>query len=87
MVSELQKYALTAEQACLLARISEGSIGYALQLKEQDAFSWRQQAVAFLEALPLAMPLSYLNDRTWQNKSLERDQGFFICAVIVFIGS
>ena len=85
MVSELQKYALTAEQACLLARISEGSIGYALQLKEQDAFSWRQQAVAFLEALPLAMPLSYLNDRTWQNKSLERDQGFLFVRLLYLL--
>ena len=55
-------------QALVLARISEGSLGAALGLVEQQVFDVRQQVVSFLEALPLRMPMDYLVGRPWVEK-------------------
>lgn len=56
------------EQALVLARISEGSLGAAVRLLEQQVFEVRQQAVAFLEALPLKMSMDYVVGRPWVEK-------------------
>lgn len=56
------------EQALVLAHISEGSLGAAVRLLEQQVFEVRQQAVAFLEALPLKMPMDYVVGRPWVEK-------------------
>lgn len=52
----------------VLARISEGSIGAALNLHQQQALEYRQTAISFLEALPLELPLNYLAGRAWVEK-------------------
>ena len=59
-----------------LARFSEGSVGLALQLLEQDVFFYRQQAAELLAALPLAMPLNYLEGRPWLK--YEREQALLL---------
>lgn len=56
---------LPEERRRTLARCSEGSLGEAQKLLEQDFFAYRQQAWEFLQALPLAMPLNYLEGRPW----------------------
>ncbi len=55
-------------EAEVLARISEGSVGGALNLHEQEALEYRQTALAFLEALPLPMPMNYVAGRAWVEK-------------------
>lgn len=67
-----------AEEAEALARISEGSVGLALDLREQNALETRGQAWAFLEALPLAMPLNYLAGCAWQQKNFARPQALLL---------
>ena len=77
---KLVEQGLAPEQAAVLARLSEGSIGKAWQLYKgderngvnADVFEYRKQARAFLEALPLNMPLNYLAGRTWQGSKLQR---------------
>ncbi len=59
---------LSSEEGEVLARISEGSVGAALNLHEQNALEYRQAALTFLEALPLALPLNYLAGRAWVEK-------------------
>ena len=59
---------VAAEESEVLARVSEGSVGTALNLHEQNALEYRQTALSFLEALPLAMPLNYLVGRAWVEK-------------------
>ena len=49
----------------VLARVSEGSVGTALNLHEQNALDYRNTAISFLEALPLEMPMNYLTGRAW----------------------
>ncbi len=66
------------DQAEVLARIGEGSAGLALNLHLQKALETRQQAWAFLEALPLSMPLNYLAGRPWQQKNFERPQALLL---------
>ncbi|MBQ9763626.1 MAG: DNA polymerase III subunit delta' [Phascolarctobacterium sp.] len=56
------------QESEVLARISEGSVGAALNLHQQQALEYRQTAISFLEALPLEMPLNYLAGRTWVEK-------------------
>lgn len=56
---------LPEERRRTLARCSEGSLGEAQKLLAQDFFAYRQQAWEFLQALPLAMPLNYLEGRPW----------------------
>lgn len=50
------------QEAEVLARISEGSPGTALQLAEQQFFDCRKQAQALLEALPLPGTFNYLGN-------------------------
>ena len=70
------------QRAEVLARISEGSVGVALNLAEQNALELRQQAVAFLEALPLNMPLNYLAGRAWQQKNFERPEALLLVKML-----
>ncbi len=70
--------------APVLARLAEGSIGQALRLyegnsdvhrtnaKDFNALAMREQAWAFLEALPLAAPLNYIAGRSWQAKGYQK---------------
>ena len=69
-------------QAEVLARISEGSVGTALSLVEQNALELRQRAVAFIEALPLNMPLNYLAGRAWQQKNFERPEALLLVKML-----
>lgn len=79
---KLMEQGLAQAQAAVLARLSEGSIGQALKLQNGDAlngvnndvFAYRTQAWAFLEALPLAMPLNYLAGREWQGAKFQRGE-------------
>lgn len=52
-------------EAAVLARISEGSVGTALKLQQQNFWEYRKQAVALLEYLPLAKPFGYLSGKPW----------------------
>lgn len=74
----LEAKGIYVQQATVLARISEGSIGTALNLAEQEVFELRQQALAFLEALPLHTPMNYLAGRIWQQKNFERPQALLL---------
>lgn len=65
MLRLLQERGVPESEARVLARMGEGSPGAALSLKEQDVFEVRRQAAAFLEALPLKMPVNYLDGRAW----------------------
>lgn len=69
------------EQALVLARISEGSLGAAVRLLEQQVFEVRQQAVAFLEALPLKMPMDYVVGRPWVEK-YDRNQAILFVKLL-----
>lgn len=59
---------LNRAEARLLAGLSDGSLGLALFYQEQEVLTYRREAYAFIEALPLAAPMSYLSGRVWQNK-------------------
>ena len=80
--SFLEAKGVKPAQAEVLARISEGSVGAALGLAEQNAWELRQQAVAFLEALPLNMPLNYLAGRVWQQKNFERPESLLFVKML-----
>lgn len=69
------------EQALVLARISEGSLGAAVRLWEQQVFEVRQQAIAFLAALPLKMPMDYITGRPWVEK-YERQQAILFVKLL-----
>lgn len=69
------------EQALVLARISEGSLGAAVRLLKQQVFEVRQQAVAFLEALPLKMPMDYVVGRPWVEK-YDRNQAILFVKLL-----
>ena len=79
---ELQARKIEPAKAAVLARISEGSIGLALNLAaakgQLDVFECRKQAAAFLEALPLAMPMNYLAGRSWLDKKVQREQALLL---------
>ena len=62
----------------VLARISEGSVGTALNLNEQNALEYRQTALSFLEALPLEFPMNYVIDRTWVVKYERAEAMLFV---------
>ena len=78
----LQARQIETAKAAVLARISEGSIGLALNLAaakgQLDVFECRKQAAAFLEALPLAMPMNYLAGRSWLDKKVQREQALLL---------
>ena len=42
----------------------------------------RQQGMAFLEALPLRMPLNYLAGRAWQQKGFERPEAILLVRML-----
>jgi len=79
-ISFLQKYSclkakelgicekIPQEQLAALASMSEGSIGLAISYYESNLLLYREQAYAFLEALPLQNPLLYLVGRPWLEK-------------------
>ena len=62
----------------VLARISEGSVGTALNLNEQNALEYRQTALSFLEALPLEFPMNYIIDRAWVVKYERAEAMLFV---------
>lgn len=64
-----------------LARISEGSVGAALNLHQQQALEYRQTAVSFLDALPLELPLNYISERPWVIK-YERDEAILFVKLL-----
>ncbi|MGM9582234.1 MAG: DNA polymerase III subunit delta' C-terminal domain-containing protein, partial [Phascolarctobacterium sp.] len=78
----LNQRGLEPTKAQVLARISEGSVGAALNLAEQNVMELRQQAVAFVEALPLNMPLNYLAGRAWQQKGFERPEALLFVKML-----
>lgn len=67
-----------ADASEVLARISEGSVGTALNLNEQNALEYRQTALSFLEALPLEFPMNYVIDRTWVVKYERAEAMLFV---------
>ena len=67
-----------ANSSEVLARISEGSVGTALNLNEQNALEYRQTALSFLEALPLEFPMNYVTDRTWVVKYERAEAMLFV---------
>ncbi|MBQ7317713.1 MAG: DNA polymerase III subunit [Phascolarctobacterium sp.] len=69
---------IDASESEALARISEGSVGAALNLHRQQALEYRQTAVSFLEALPLELPLNYLAGRTWVEKYERNEAILFV---------
>ena len=78
----MQARQIEPAKAAVLARISEGSIGLALNLAaakgQLDVFECRKQAATFLEALPLAMPMNYLARRSWLDKKVQREQALLL---------
>ena len=66
------------QESEVLARISEGSVGAALNLHQQQALEYRQTAITFLEALPLEMPLNYLVGRAWVEKYERNEAILFV---------
>ncbi len=81
-VSDVKKLLLArgvdADASEVLARISEGSVGTALNLNEQNALEYRQTALSFLEALPLEFPMNYVTDRTWVVKYERAEAMLFV---------
>lgn len=62
------KAIIPKEQIPVLARLSEGSLGLAIQFSKDNIINYREQAYAFIEVLPLTSPLRYLNGRVWVEK-------------------
>lgn len=56
------------KQIPVLARLSEGSLGLALQYHERKIFTYREQAYGFLEAVPVNSIINYLQGRVWLEK-------------------
>ena len=78
----LESRGVEPSQAAVLSRISEGSVGAALNLAEQNILELRQQGLAFLEALPLRIPLNYLAGRAWQQKGFERPEAILLVRML-----
>lgn len=81
-VSDVQQLlaasSIDAAEAEVLARISEGSVGLALNLHQQKVFDYREQVYAVLEALPLEMPGNYLSGRVWLDKYTMEEAVLFV---------
>lgn len=56
------------QQIPVLARLSEGSLGLAIQYHENKVFNYREQAYSFLEAVPVDGIINYLQGRVWLEK-------------------
>lgn len=69
---------ISQEQLEVLARLSEGSLGLALQYFQKDIFAYREQAYAFLEGLPLQSPMGYLLGRAWIEKYERQEALLFV---------
>ena len=69
---------LKPEESRVLARLSEGSIGLARRLQEQDVWSYRQAAWELLQDLPLQTPLNYLGECKWLEKYTRPEALLFI---------
>lgn len=69
---------IEASEAEVLAHISEGSVGLALNLYQQKIFDYREQVYAVLEALPLEMPGNYLAGRVWLDKYTMEEAVLFV---------
>ncbi|MDY6030011.1 MAG: DNA polymerase III subunit [Acidaminococcaceae bacterium] len=80
----LQKRGLVAEQALAMARISDGSVGEAFSLLEQNVFAVRQQALAFLEAQPMQQQMNYLASRPWIDKA-ERAEAVLLVKLLYLL--
>lgn len=65
-------------EASLAASLSDGSLGLALAYHEQEVLTYRREAFAFIEALPLSAPMHYLGGRNWQNKYDREESIFFL---------
>lgn len=74
----LKERGIASDEAQVLARISEGSVGAALNLHEQEALEYRQTALSFLEALPLALPANYVAGRSWIEKYERQEAVLFV---------
>lgn len=62
----------------VLARLSEGSLGLALQYNEENIFEYRTQAYSFLEAVPTDGIINYLQGRPWLEKYERREALLFV---------
>lgn len=70
----VRKQGVENERAAALARISEGSVGTAVRLYrgdglKADLFTYREQALMFLQSVPLEQPLNYLSRQLWTDKN------------------
>lgn len=69
---------ISEEKAKVLHRMSEGSIGNALELENSNVWEYRTTALAFLEALPLDCPINYLSTRPWIEKYERQEAILFV---------
>lgn len=59
---------IPTQQIPVLARLSEGSLGLAIQYYERKVFNYREQAYSFLEVVPVNGIINYLQGRVWLEK-------------------
>ena len=72
------------ERPELLARLAGGSLGAAVNLAAADAVSYRDQALEFLEALPLAQPMRYVASQPWL-ESYDKQGGLLFTEMLLFL--
>ena len=72
------------ERPELLARLAGGSLGAAVNLAAADAVSYRDQALEFLEALPLAQPMRYVASQPWL-ESYDKHGGLLFTEMLLFL--
>ena len=75
---------LGLERPELLARLAGGSLGAAVNLAAADAVSYRDQALEFLEALPLAQPMRYVASQPWL-ESYDKHGGLLFTEMLLFL--
>ena len=75
---------LGMERPELLARLAGGSLGAAVNLAAADAVSYRDQALEFLEALPLAQPMRYVASQPWL-ESYDKQGGLLFTEMLLFL--
>ena len=75
---------LGLERPELLARLAGGSLGAAVNLAAADAVSYREQALEFLEALPLAQPMRYVASQPWL-ESYDKQGGLLFTEMLLFL--
>ena len=72
------------EQAELLARLAGGSLGAAINMDAAGAIGYRDQALEFLEALPLAQPMRYVASQPWL-ESYDKQGGLLFTEMLLFL--